>query len=114
MIAVCLALGFADGTLGLVVLIGLGVLFLIEIRFAWLAWRTTRAIERELREEIPGDPPESRFPKSHLWFPLLMLCGARSVKVERGVVFHSEEKRRVRLDIYRPRTARPKASAYRR
>ncbi len=99
-IAICLALGFADGTFGLVILIGLGLLFLVELRFAWLAWRTTRAIERELREEIPGDPPESHFPKSHLWFPLLMLV-ARSVDVERNVVFHSEEKRRVRLDIYR-------------
>ena len=108
-IAICLALGFAEGTLGIVVLIGLGLLFLVELRFAWLAWRTTRAIERELREEIPGDPPESRFPKSHLWFPLLMLV-ARSVEVERGVVFHREEKRRVRLDIYRPRVGPPTAS----
>src|SRR5687768_12905653 len=79
-IAICLVLGLADSTFGLVILIGLALLFLVELRFAWLAWRTTRAIERELREEIPGDPPESRFPKSHLWFPLLMLV-ARSVEV---------------------------------
>jgi acetyl esterase/lipase len=77
-----------------------------ELRFAWLSWRTTRVIERELQDEIPGDPPKSRFPKSHLWFPLLMLY-ARSVKVERGVVFHREENRRVRLDIYRSRDAPP-------
>ncbi len=80
----------------------LALFLLVELRFAWLAWTTTRAIEQELADEIPGDPPESRFPRSHLWLPLLMLF-ARSVKVERGIVFHSEKRRRVRLDIYRSR-----------
>ena len=102
MIAVAAALGAAESTFGVVILAALGLLMLVEIRFAWLSVRTTRVIEKELEEEIPGDPPESRFPKSHLWFPLLMLW-ARDVKVKRGVVFHSEEKRRVRLDIYRPK-----------
>ena len=106
LIAIGLALGVQDGALGIALLVAAGLLLLVEIRFAWLAWSTTRAIEQELRDEIPGDPPESRFPKSHLWFPILMLF-ARSVEVERGVVFHSEEKRRVRLDIYRPRTRVP-------
>ena len=101
-IAVAAALGAAESTFGVVILAALGLLMLVEIRFAWLSVRTTRAIEKELEEEIPGDPPESRFPKLHLWFPLLMLW-ARDVKVKRGVVFHSEEKRRVRLDIYRPK-----------
>ena len=106
LIAVAVLLDAAESTLGIVVLAVLGLLTVVEIRFAWLSWKTTRAIEAELREEIPGDPPESRFPKSHLWLPLLMLW-AKDVKVERGVVFHSEEKRRVRLDIYRSRRHRP-------
>ena len=97
-------LGTADSALGKSWRAITGLFLAIELRFAWLSWRTTRVIERELQDEIPGDPPESRFPKSHLWFPLLMLL-ARSVKVERGVVFHSEERRRVRLDIYRSRKA---------
>ncbi len=101
LIGVSVAVGLGDEPVGLAFLVVLGLLMLVEIRFAWLAVRTTRAIEAELREEIPGDPPESRFPKSNLWFPLLMLWSS-SVKVERGVVFHSEEKRRVRLDVYRP------------
>lgn len=101
-IVLLLAFGAAGSTLGVVLLAGLGLALLMELRFAWLALSTTRAIERELRDEIPGDPPESRFPKTHLWFPLLMLF-ARSVKVKRGVVFHRENKRRVRLDIYRSR-----------
>ena len=101
-IAVAAALGAAESTFGVVILAALGLLMLVEIRFAWLSVRTTRAIEKELEEEIPRDPPESRFPRLHLWFPLLMLW-ARDVKVKRGVVFHSEEKRRVRLDIYRPK-----------
>ena len=106
LIAAGVALGLAGSTGGLMALGALGLLFLVEARFAWLAWKTTRAIEAELREEIPGDPPQSRFPKSHLWLPLLMLW-ARDVEVERGVVFHSEERRRVRLDIYRPRSGVP-------
>jgi acetyl esterase/lipase len=105
-IGVAAALGAPESTWGVAILAALGLLMLVEIRFAWLSWRTTRVIEQELRDEIPGDPPESRFPKSHLWFPLLMLW-ARDVKVERGVVYHSEEKRRVRLDIYRPRHGAP-------
>ena len=105
-IAAMFALDLADGTLGTVVVVALGLLILVEARFAYLAWTTSRAIERELEDEIPGEAPESRFPKSHLWFPLLMLA-ARSVKVQRNVVFHSEERRRVRLDIYRPRDGVP-------
>jgi acetyl esterase/lipase len=102
LIAVLLLFGAAESTLGVVALVALGLVLLAEIYFAWQALQTTREIERELREEIPGDPPESRFPISHLWLPLLMLW-ARDVQVERGVVYHREEKRRVRLDIYRPR-----------
>ncbi len=100
LIALLGALGAAESTWGVIALVALGLILLTEIRFAWLALSTTREIERELREEIPGEPPESRFPKSHLWFPLLMLS-ARAVKVKRGVVYHREPRRRVRLDIYR-------------
>lgn len=81
-----------------------GTLGAIEARFAWQAWRTVRAVDRELRDEIPGEPPKSRFPRSHLVLPPLMLF-ARSVSRERGIVFHEEAKRRVRLDVYRPRAA---------
>ena len=94
--------GLGGNLLGRAVLGVSGVLLAIESRFAWLAWSTTRTIERELQDEIPGEAPASRFPRSHLWFPFLMLF-ARSVEVERGIVFHSEERRRVRLDIYRSR-----------
>ncbi len=93
-------------TLGIATLAVLGLLMFVEIYFAWQSWRTTHTIEQELQEEVPGDPPESRFPTSHLWIPLLMLW-SRDVRVERGVLFHSEEKRRVRLDIYRPRDGVP-------
>lgn len=106
LIALSMVLGAALSPFGWVWLGALVFVLVAEVRFAWLSWRTTRVIERELREEIPGDPPESRFPKSHLWFPLLMLW-ARSVKVERGVVFHRSDSRRVRLDIYRPRDGVP-------
>ena len=106
LIAALVFLGLADTTVGIVAIVILALWLLVEARFAWQAWRTTKAIEEELREEIPGGPPESHFPKSHLWFPLLMLF-ARSVKVERGIVYHREERRRVRLDIYRPRDGVP-------
>jgi acetyl esterase/lipase len=106
LIALLFVIGAADSSLGKLAIAVLALILLAEARFAWLALSTTRVIERELKDEIPGDPPESHFPKSHLWFPLLMLF-ARSVKVERGVVFHSEEKRRVRLDVYRSRDRAP-------
>jgi acetyl esterase/lipase len=61
---------------------------------------------REELDEIPGGPPDSRFPRSHLWFPALMLA-ARSVRHERGIVYHREAKRIVRLDIYRARASEP-------
>ena len=106
LITLGLLLGAAGSAAGVAVLVGLAILTGVELRFAYLAWTTSRTIERELQDEIPGEAPESRFPKSHLWLPLLMLF-ARSVKVERNVVFHSEERRRVRLDIYRPREGVP-------
>ncbi len=73
-----------ESTFGIATLAVLGLLMLVEIYFAWQSWRTTRTIEQELQEEVPGDPPKSRFPTSHLWIPLLMLW-SRDVKVERGV-----------------------------
>src|SRR5688500_17614111 len=79
-IAAIFLFGVADSTVGQIVVAILGLLILVEIRFAYLAWTTSRTIERELEEEIPGEAPASRFPKSHLWLPLLMLT-ARSVKV---------------------------------
>lgn len=106
LIGLGVTLGVFGDTVGIAVLVALGLLLALELRFAWLAWRSAHAIETELREEIPGDPPESRFPKTHLWFPLLMLF-ARSVKVERGIVFHREKRRRVRLDIYRSKNGVP-------
>ena len=78
-----------------------GALLAIELRYAWLSWRSSRAVSRALAD-YPSSPDEVRFPRSHLIFPLLMLF-AGSVERERGVVFHREERRLVRLDIYRPR-----------
>lgn len=96
-------LGAAQSVLGVAALAIAAVLLLIEARFAWEAWRSGRVIERELREEIPGEPPDSRFPRSHLWLPALTLV-APSVARERGVVFHREEGRILRLDVYRARS----------
>ena len=73
---------------------------MFQTRLAWQSWRSAAAIRREL-EEVPGEPAESRFPRSHLAFPFLMLF-ARTVRKRRGVVFHSEGGLRLRLDVYRP------------
>jgi acetyl esterase/lipase len=78
-----------------------GALLATEIRYAWLSWCSARAVSRGLAD-YSSSPEEVRFPRSHLAFPPLMLF-ARSVERERGIVYHSEERRRVRLDIYRPR-----------
>jgi acetyl esterase/lipase len=81
-----------------------GALLLIELRYAWLSWRSARAV-REALSDYPPSPEEVRFPRSHLALPFLMLF-ARSVERERGVVYHREPERIVRLDIYRPRGTR--------
>ena len=79
---------------------------LLAAGLGWFAWlgvqshRSARAVDRAL-EAIPGDPPASRFPRSHLAMPLLMLF-ARSVRKERGVVYHRDGRLRLRLDVYRP------------
>ncbi|CAN5238174.1 alpha/beta hydrolase [soil metagenome] len=101
-IVLAIALGAVGSTLGAVA-VGLAALIAaLEARFAWEGWRSAAAIERELEEEIPGDPPDSRFPRSHLWLPFLTLF-ARSVERTRNVVFHREERRILRLDVYRSR-----------
>jgi acetyl esterase/lipase len=81
-------------------------LLTIELRYAWLSWRSARAVSDALADYAPS-PEEVRFPRSHLVFPFLMLF-AGGVERERGVVYHREPRRRVRLDIYRPR--RPEAA----
>jgi acetyl esterase/lipase len=104
-IAGLLAIGAANSTIGLVVVGLLAADFLFLSRLAWQSWRSARTIQREL-EEVPGEPAKSRFPRTHLAFPILMLF-ARSVRKRRGVVFHKDGKLRLRLDVYRPRVWSP-------
>jgi acetyl esterase/lipase len=99
-LAVLLLLGATGSTFGLVVLALLGIDLLYELRLAWASWRSASAIEREL-ERVPGEPAASRFPKSHLFLPFLMLA-PRGVRKERGVVYHRDGRLRLRLDVYRP------------
>jgi len=99
MIGVLLAIGAADSTLGIVALALLGADLLFELRFAWQSHRGAAAIDKAL-EGVPGEPAECRFPRSHLVLPFLMLAPG-GVKKQRGVVFHEEERLRLRLDIYR-------------
>jgi acetyl esterase/lipase len=73
----------------------------VELRYAWLSWRSSRAVSRAL-SDYPSSPDAVRFPRSHLLLPLLMLF-AREVEHRRGVVYHRQPNRLVRLDIYRPR-----------
>ncbi|MDQ3571256.1 MAG: alpha/beta hydrolase [Actinomycetota bacterium] len=101
LIALVAITGVPAGAAGVVVVALLGVLLGWELRLAWAAWRSAAAVRDEL-SEIPGEPAASRFPRSHLWLPFLMLF-ARSVRRERAVVFHREPDRILRLDIYRPR-----------
>lgn len=96
--------GWPGGTVATVTIVVLGGLLAVEVRFAWQAWRSAAAVDRELAEEVPGEPAKSRFPRSHLYFPLLMFL-PRGVTHRRGVVYHREERRRVRLDVYMPKAA---------
>ncbi len=90
-----------SGPVGVAALAVLGLMLARELSFAWASWRSAAAIGTELEELAPGDPAPSRFPRSHLLVPVLMWL-PKGVTRERGVVFHREERRRVRLDIYRP------------
>jgi acetyl esterase/lipase len=76
-------------------------LLAIELRYAWLSWRSARAVAGALAD-YPRSPDETRFPRSHLVLPFLMLF-AGSVERRRGVAYHREPERIVRLDVYRPR-----------
>jgi acetyl esterase/lipase len=102
LVALLLTLG-PGGTFGAILLGVLALAFVWEAWFAWDAWRSAAAIDREL-EHFPPEPESKRFPRSHLVVPPLMLL-APSVKHERGVVYHREPERRVRLDVYRPKGA---------
>jgi acetyl esterase/lipase len=102
-IAGLVALGGTESTLGLVVLALLVADLAFLLRLAWDSFRSAGVVEREL-QEVPGEPAASRFPRSHLVFPALMLL-PRGVRKRRGVVFHSEDRLRLRLDVYSPRDA---------
>ena len=99
-------LGWPTGTAAVVALVALGAVVLVETRFAWQSWRSAAVVQRELEEEVPGEPAESRFPRSHLVLPILMFV-PRGVQHRRGVVYHREERRRVRLDVYMPKSPTP-------
>ena len=102
-IGLLVALGGTESTLGIVVLTLLAADLLFLLRLAWASFRSAAAVEQAFAE-VPGDPPESRFPRSHLVLPLLMLV-PRGVRKRRGVVFHTDGRLRLRLDIYMPRDA---------
>jgi acetyl esterase/lipase len=101
-IAAIIALGWTGGA-GTAALVVLAMLAIVFARLGWKAARSARAVDRAL-DEIPGEPPETRFPRSHVLVPILMLA-ARGVERERGVVYHSEGSLRLRLDVYRPTRA---------
>ena len=69
-------------------------------RYAWQSIGSARAVD-EAMKDIPGEPSECRVPRSHLILPVLTLF-ARTVRKERGVVYHQSDGYRLRLDIYRP------------
>lgn len=104
-IALLVALGATGSTLGLVILAVLALDLANELRFAWQSWRSAAVVERELRDEVPGEPAASRFPRSHLVLPPLMWV-ASGVRRKRAVVYHRTDTRRVRLDVYMPKLPR--------
>ena len=105
-IALILVLDWPGGWLGTVAVAGFALILAVEAWFAWESWRSAGVIRRELEDEVPGEPARSRFPRSHLVFPILMLFPKGVVK-ERGVVYHREGRRRLRLDVYKPKTPDP-------
>ena len=100
-VAVLVASGATESTLGLVAAIAFGLLFALEVRLAWASWRSAAEVAEELAD-LPPEPESVRFPRSHLAFPFLMLF-ARRVRHLRGIVYHREGGKRIRLDVYLPK-----------
>lgn len=98
-------LGGLGPALGLALFALIALLFVFELRLAVQSIGSAHAVD-EAMKEIPGEPSELRVPRTHLAFPLLMLF-ARTVRKERGVIYHAEDGFRLRLDIYRPAEAKP-------
>jgi acetyl esterase/lipase len=98
-------LGATGSTPGMALLTLIALLFLFEARLAWQSLGSARAVD-EAMKEVPGEPSDLRVPRSHLVFPPLMLA-ARTVRKERGIVYHQDNSYRLRLDIYRPANASP-------
>ncbi len=98
-----IALGASGSILGEVAIALIALLLLFEARLAWISVGSSRAVDRALGD-IPGEPSQFRVPRSHLFFPVLMLF-ANTVRKERGVVFFEGEGYRLRLDVYRPAKA---------
>ncbi len=97
------AFGALASTLGIVVL---ALFVAAELMMLWLTWRafgSARGVRESLADLEPGG---SSFPASHLLFPPLMFF-ARSVRVQRGVVFATRDRKRLRLDVYEPRDEPP-------
>ncbi len=99
-IVALLALGATGSTLGLVVIALLAVDLLFLLRLAWDSFRSAAVVERAL-EQVPGDPAPLALPRSHLVLPPLMLV-PRGVRKRRGVVYHTDGRLRLRLDVYEP------------
>jgi len=94
--------GAASGTAGAILLAALGLLLVRELYLAWESWQSAAATKHELEELVEGEPAPSRFPRSHLVVPLLMLMPS-GVQREREIPYLETENRRRCLDIYRPR-----------
>ena len=97
------ALGAADGPLGVAAVAALAVVLTFELALAWASLGSAAAVDEALAD-VPGEPAESRFPRSHVAFPLLMLI-PRGVRKRRGVVYHTDGRLRLRLDVYMPADA---------
>jgi acetyl esterase/lipase len=101
--AIAIALGALDGPAGIVVVAALG---LAALRFTWLTWRafaSARAVRDVLADlEPPADAARSRFPRSQLLVPPLMLW-PRGVTHLRGIEYaRPEGSRPLLLDSYLP------------
>ncbi len=80
-------------------------LALAEVALARLGWqslRSAKAVREQLAEiEPPDDERRSRFPRSHLIVPPLMLWPA-GVRHRRGIEYARVDGRPLRLDVYEP------------
>ena len=95
------AFGGLDGWAGWTGLV-LAILGMAGVAATLVATRRTVVTLRDSGVPLDLDPEDApRYPRAHLFVPQLCLIPRKGVRVERNIVFHEEERLRLKMDVFR-------------